>query len=401
MAKSVYAQAGVDFELEHGVVNILKALREATLPFTADLRQIGITFPEEGQDFSGGFQVDVNKLRDNGIHNFSVHQCVDGPGSKPVVHALYEGDDEIKQSCTTICSVAMVANDLICSGARPVTLTEDHSWHTPNEEIAKQMARGNYIGAQLSRSTIIGGENASLPQMVTGPNLIKAYDMCHMATGLVLDDLILTNPLGPRRVKAGDKIIGLSSSGPHCNGITLLWKTAIGYDEHGFDEAARINETLKALKGESPAEAILTPTTIYVEPILAVLNAYEDEVKAIANITGEGIHNLERVLPESTGAFLDYKKRNVQRPQPVFKWVQKEADIPEREMYEDYNMGTGMMLVVSKESSKSLIEMLNTIGSGSEYPHQRFRAYDLGEIREADKKSICITTASGKQEEYK
>jgi len=377
-----YAQAGVNFEKEHDVVGILKVLYEATLPFTEDLRKIGISFPEQSSDFSGGFQVDVKELMKNGIERYRSQECVDGPGSKPVVHALYDGDDEIKLGCTSIDSIAMVVNDLICSGARPVTLTEYHSWYDPNIDIAKQMAKGNYIGAKLSKATIIGGENASLSAMITGPINEKAYDMCHIAHGIILDKDLIDNPLGKGRVKPGDVVIGLSSSGAHCNGITLAWKTAIDFNSNGYELSSRINEYNDYL-GESVAEAILTPTIIYVDYILNILKKYQKNIKAIANITGEGIDNMKRILPKNTGLELDYSESDVQSPHHIFQWVQKEANVSLKEMYKDYNMGTGMILVVDPSISSKLIE---------ENKCPEFFSYKLGEVVKDKKQRIMITT---------
>ena len=391
MTKSKYAEAGVDFEKEHDVVSILKALYEATLPFTADLREIGITFSEQGSDFSGGFKVDVKKLLDHGINSYVCQECVDGPGSKPIVHGLYNGNDPEKLSCTAIDSIAMVVNDLICSGARPVTLTEYHAWHNPSIEIAKQMANGNYIGAKLSKATIIGGENASLPSMITGPIKEKAYDMCHIAHGIILEKKLIENPLGKTRVKARDVVIGLSSSGVHCNGITLAWKTAIDYKNKEYSKAEKINEKINLL-GESVAEALLTPTIIYAKPILDILSKYNKKIKAIANITGEGVQNMRRVLPPGKGLELDYSKDAVQEPYPIFRWIQENANVPDKEMYKDYNMGTGMILIVDPSVVSSLTKKLSCY---------EFSAYKLGEVVNDKNELINIKTYNHSFESYK
>jgi len=389
--KSKYAQAGVDFEKEHEVVGILKALREKTLPFTKDLVRFGITFTEDASDFSGGFQVNTQTMLNSGIWNYVMQQCTDGPGSKPVAHALYNGNDPIKLGCTSIDSIAMVVNDLICSGARPVTLVEYHSWHDISIEIARQMAVGNLRGAELAKATIIGGENASLSTMITGPIPDNAYDMCHMATGIVFDKDIIVNPLGKNRVEIGDIAIGLSSSGIHCNGVTLGWKTPINYaanlilanlnagGNNEYAEADKINDHVEEL-GESVAEALLTPTIIYVEPILEILEEYGGDIHAIANITGEGVHNMKRVLPKGTELNLDYSRSAVQQPHPFFRWIQENADVSTREMYEDYNMGTGMVVLVENGSAEEIIDTLNGIGQ-QQTLQPKFKAYDLGVVK--------------------
>ena len=395
---SKYSKAGVDFDKEHDVVDIFRSLYEKTLPFTKDLEKYGITFPEQGSDFSGGFQINIKKLQNQGIENVVEKECVDGPGSKPIVHALYNENNILKLGCTAIDSIAMSVNDLICSGARPVTLTEYHAWNFPNMKIAKQLAEGNYIGAKLSGATIIGGENASLSNIITGPIAVKAYDMCHIAHGIILDNDLIENPLGKERVKPGDVIIGFSSSGIHCNGVTLAWKTAIDYDNKGYSEAYKINKKLDSL-GESVAEALLTPTIIYVKPALNLLTLYGHAVKAIANITGEGVQNIRRVLPEKMGLELDYSQRYAKKPHLIFKWIQENAQVSDKEMYKDYNMGTGMIAIVEKNSALEIIEHLDFLGN-LQPDFQKFSAHLLGDIIKDKDELIKIITYKGTEESY-
>lgn len=392
MTESKYAQAGVDFGKEHDVVGIFRALREATLPFTADLRKMGITFPEQEGDFSGGFQINTRLLSERGIEKIVSQQCVDGPGSKPVVHALYNGTDPIKQGCTAIDSIAMVVNDLVCSGARPVTLVEYHSWHDPNIEIARQLAQGNLIAAEISQATIIGGENASLSAMITGPIPSKAYDMCHVAYGIITDKDLIDNPLGKTRVQPGDVAIGITSSGLHCNGITLAWKTAIDFTNHGFTAAQKINERVDSLE-QSIAEAVLTPTTIYTQSILQLLNRYGPRIRAVANITGEGVHNIRRVLPEKTGIEIYYPERSGNHHK-IFDWIQRNAGVSDKEMYEDYNMGLGMVLIVDESFAQEIVEDLNFSGQTQKF--QTFDAHQIGIVARDSKEIIAVRTPNEK-----
>jgi len=178
----------------------------------------------------------------------------------------------------------------------------------------------------------------------------------------------------------------------HCNGITLVWKTAIDFANQGFDNSHRINDRVGLLE-QSIAEAILTPTTIYVQSILHILSKYGPRVRAIANITGEGIHNITRVLPDDTGIELTYPKRT--KEHRIFDWVQNNAGVPTREMYEDYNMGVGMAIVVDRRFSQEIIDELNLQRS------QSFTAHQLGKVVDDPNKTIIINTPEGETLEYK
>lgn len=396
---SKYAQAGVDFEKEHSVVEVMTTVGKETAKNVKDLEEKGISFPEEGSDFSGGFKLNLETLVKNGIKEVVQSGGVDGPGSKPVVHQLYNGDDERKLAATAIDSIAMCTNDVICSGARPLVVLEYHSWNNVNLDVAKQMAKGKLVAAELSKAAIIGGENASLSAMITGPRPEKAYDMCNMALGIVIDQELIDNPLGKGRVKAGDYVIGLSSSGVHCNGITLGWKTAMNYSEKGYKDAWKINKKLKELNGESVAEALLTPTLIYVDPMMKVISEYGDAVKAVANITGEGIHNMRRVLPSETGLMLDYSEDGVQQPHLIFNWIQNKADVSSREMFEDYNMGTGMVVIVDRDSAPDVIKSLSNMGR-KQKKQENFSAYRLGKVVADPNEMIEVITPTGRREMY-
>ncbi len=385
--ESKYAQAGVDFDKEHGVVDIMKLVTEVTIEFTKDLREMGISFEERGGDFSGGFKVNLDQMMKNGIKEYEVKQCSDSPGSKPVVHALYNGGSEFKRACTGIDSIAMVVNDLICSGARPVSALDYHAWHSIDLKIAQEIAFGKIMAAKDAMATVVGGENASLAQIITGPIPEIAYDMCNMGHGIIFNQGLLANPLGKGRVEVGDVVVGLSSSGINCNGVTLVWKTAIDFKNKGWNEAFRINQYDDELQ-ESVAEAILTPTPVYVKPVLDMIKHYGNQIKAIANITGEGIHNMERVLPDGMGLELDYSKLDSRYPHSIFPWVMKHADVPLKEMYENYNMGTGMIIIMSRGYAKNLAASFWSpsvkLDCGS------FRGYMLGEVVKDPKEQIKV-----------
>ena len=398
MSESKYAQAGVNFEKEHDVVEVMVKVGRETLKNIQDLEEWGITFPEEGSDFSGSISFDLEALVNKGVKRMVQSGGVDGPGSKPVVHALYNGDNPIKLGCTAIDSIAMCANDVLCSGARPFTILEYHSWHDIDLEVAKQMAQGKLLAAELSKAAIIGGENASLSAMITGPAPKKAYDMCNTVLGLITGRELIDNPLGEGRIKPGDIAIGLSSSGIHCNGVTLVWTTAIDYKNKVYAEAARINQKVASL-GESVAEALLTPTIIYVDPVLEMLGFYGSDIHAIANITGEGVHNMRRVLSEGTGLQLDYSNKDVQKPHPIFGWVQEKADIPTREMYEDYNMGTGIVVFASQDTAPDVIKHLNELGQ-KQTRQEKFSAYKLGNVVEDSERKIKIKIHQGTEKIY-
>ena len=374
--KSLYALAGVDFEAEDRVVDVLKKGFHATKKNVADVtKRLGMTLPEDIGSFSDGISWALDEAVKNGVTRVELAACVDGSGSEPVVHQLYDGDDPEKKAATGIDSVAMVVNDEICKGARPILLLDYVACHTPNIEIAKDLQAGLVIGANQSGSVLMGGETASLSAMITGPVPPKAYDICAFTVGFVMEPHLIERPLDGSRIQPGDVAIGVASSGVHCNGLTLLWKTAIGFKEHGYANAHLLNEHDEDL-GETPAEAILTPTIIYKGPVLDNVLANPDfDVKAVVNVTGGGVKNDLRPLG-ATGNSVHLDFKGVPKL-PVFDYVQKRAGVPAREMLEDYNNSVGMRLYAAPESVDGIVNAINASSVGGRKMH----AFVMGEVR--------------------
>jgi phosphoribosylformylglycinamidine cyclo-ligase len=393
---SVYAQDGVDFSKEHEVVDVFKALFEATKPFTADLETYGIYPPEDIGYFSDAVVVDTEKLyRAMEGKKIAMVFGMDGAGTKPRAHLAYvstgrDMDAEIdiasvsglSRASVGIDTIAMVANDLICGGARPAFILDYVAWQEPKVEIARDLAIGLYEGAKQSGATIVGGENASLSEMLNG------YDICASATGFVLNPKYIENPLTGKAIAVGDSIIGIGSSGIHCNGISIARKKLINFPNFGWRGKYRLDEVVPEL-GKTAAEEILTPTIIYKRPVLdGVLADGQFDVKAIVNITGEGIHNLRRALPPDTSALIDLAREEKLRPQPVFDLIQREGEIPDREMWEDFNNGIGMIMVVPRSQEEYAIGRLEEFSVGG----KPIRASRIGSIVEQGDRRIFLKT---------
>lgn len=372
----VYAQDGVDFKKERTVVAVFTKLCNTTRGFTKDLEEYGIYAPDKIGYFSDGVEIDPAKLKEKtGDRRIGLVYGMDGAGTKPRAYLAYLKSERSKNSefaetskiCVGIDTIAMVANDLICGGARPMHILDYIAWEDPDIKVAQDLAAGFYEGARQAGATFIGGENASLSEMIRG------HDVCASASGVVLNLRYMKdpktgegNPLTGERIEIGDAIIGIGSSGVHCNGISTLRKKLVLLPDFGWKGAYLIDEVVPEL-GKTALEEILTPTIIYKEPVLdGVLGDDQFDVKAIVNVTGEGVYNLMRALSEKkgAGALLDLTKEEKLRPQPVFRLVQKHGEISDREMWEVYNMGIGMQMIVPRDQAEAVVERLEEFTVG-------------------------------------
>lgn len=388
---NVYADlGGVDFGKERDVVSVYKALCRATRGNVSDLEAYGFGVPEDVGLFSDGFDLDVGRLyREIGDRKIRIVMGADGPGTKPMAHLLYMGTKgsesstvaQISRDSVGICSVAMTANDQIASGARPAWMCDYFSWQHPNVDIARDIAHGLAEGAKQAGAAFIGGENASLAEMIRG------YDGCAFGVGVVLNERYTGNALSGKKVEAGDVIIGIGSSGLHCNGISLARKSLVYFPLLGWEGAYKIDEIVPDF-GHTALEEILTPTIIYKGPVLdGVLEDDKIDVKAIVNITGEGILNLHRVLPKGKGAVINTRESKLQ-PQPVFSIIQKQADVSDQEMWTDFNMSIGMYVIVPKDQADLTIGRLEQYDVGG----VPIKASVIGEITENDDHVIGLIT---------
>ena len=236
--------------------------------------------------------------------------------------------------------VAMCANDVVVQGAEPLFFLDYYATGKLRVAVAEAVVRGIVEGCVQAGAALVGGETAEMPGMYHGED----YDLAGFCVGVVEKDAIVDGA----RVRAGDAIIGLASSGPHSNGYALIRKLLV---------AAGASATT-SLEGRSLVDRLLAPTRIYVKPLLALLQAMP--VHAMAHITGGGLSdNLPRVLPEGLEAVLE--RRSWHRD-PVFDWLQRAGRIEPAQMYRTFNCGVGMAVIVPPERAAAAVEFLAARG---------------------------------------
>lgn len=255
--------------------------------------------------------------------------------------------------------VAMCVNDILVLGAEPLFFLDYYATGKLDTEIAADVVEGIAEGCRQSGAALIGGETAEMPGMYSEGD----YDLAGFCVGVAEKENIVDGS----KVKAGDAIIALASSGPHSNGYSLVRKVI---------EVS--NASLDQVCGETTlGEALLAPTRIYASSILEVLKTIP--LHALAHITGGGLlENIPRVLPENTQAILDEK--NCQLP-PVFEWLQNNGNIEMNEMYRTFNCGIGMAVIVAEEDADNTIKAFNAAGE---------KAWRLGEIAQSSGEADVI-----------
>ena len=332
-----YAKAGVDITAGYKAVELMKSHIARTIIKGAD-SEIG--------GFGGLFELDLT-----GITRPVLVSGTDGVGTKLKIAFLMDKHDTVGIDC-----VAMCANDIICAGAKPQIFLDYIACGKNVPERIAQIVAGVAEGCVQSGAALIGGETAEMP----GFYPVDEYDLAGFCVGIVDKSKVLDNS----KMKEGDVLIALPSSGVHSNGFSLVRKV--------FDiENADLKTPMEELGGKSLGETLLTPTKIYVKPMLALFE--QITVKGVSHITGGGFYeNIPRSIPKGLGAKI--KKEDV-RVLPIFNLLQKVGDIPERDMYNTYNMGVGMSVVVAKEDAEKAIEILKANGED---------AYILGEIVKSD-----------------
>ncbi len=336
-----YAKAGVDITAGYKGVQLMK-------PFVARTMIPGVCSDVGG--FGGLFAPDLS-----GMEEPVLVSGTDGCGTKVKLAILMDKHDTIG-----IDAVAMCVNDIICCGARPLFFLDYIAIGKNIPEKVAQIVSGVAEGCVQSGCALIGGETAEHPGLMPPED----YDLAGFAVGLVDKKKILNNT----RMQAGDKVIALASTGIHSNGFSLCRKV-FRIDEN----PASLYQPREELGGRSVAEALLVPTRIYVKSILALLE--QVDVKGIAHITGGGFYeNIPRSIPDGLCARIE--KRNV-RVLPIFSLLQKEGAIPERDMYNTYNMGVGMTVVVPAGQVEQALELLRAHGED---------AYVIGDIVAGDEK---------------
>ena len=315
-----YKAAGVDVTAGYKAVELMK-------------KHIARTRNEGCLDDVGGFGGCFG-LNLTGMEEPVLVSGTDGCGTKVKLAIMLDKHDTIG-----IDAVAMCVNDIICCGAKPLFFLDYIACGKNIPEKIATIVSGVAEGCVQSGADLIGGETAEHPGMMP----IDDYDLAGFSVGIVDKKRILNND----NVKPGDVIVALPSSGVHSNGFSLVRKV--------FDiENKPLDRFADELGGKTLGETLLTPTKLYVKPVLAVLN--EVNVKSISHITGGGFYeNIPRALNDNVKAVI--KKEDV-KVLPIFNLIQKEGNIPERDMYNTFNMGVGMMMIVSAEDADKTIEIL-------------------------------------------
>ena len=282
----------------------------------------------------------------------------DGVGTKLKLAFLMDKHNTVGIDC-----VAMCVNDVICCGAKPLFFLDYIAVGKNVPERVASIVEGVAEGCVQAGCALIGGETAEMP----GFYPIDEYDLAGFAVGVVDKKKILDN----KKMQAGDVVIAIPSSGVHSNGFSLVRKV--------FDvEKADLKSPLEALGGKSLGETLLTPTKIYVKAIMGLLEK-KVNVRAISHITGGGFYeNIPRSIPDGFGVKIDRQSVKIL---PIFDLLAKTGNVCERDMFNTFNMGVGMSVVVKKEDADKAIEILRACGEN---------AYVMGEVVKSDNKiEIC------------
>ncbi|MEE1007347.1 MAG: phosphoribosylformylglycinamidine cyclo-ligase [Acutalibacteraceae bacterium] len=338
-----YADAGVDITAGYKAVELMK-------------KHIARTKNEGCLDDVGGFGGCFG-LPLKGMEEPVLVSGTDGCGTKVKLAILMDKHDTIG-----IDAVAMCVNDIICCGAKPLFFLDYIACGKNIPEKIAEIVSGVAEGCVQSGAALIGGETAEHPGMMPTDD----YDLAGFAVGIVDKKKIIDNTT----MEEGDAVIALPSSGIHSNGFSLVRKV---FDVENCD----LTSPVKELGGKPLGEALLTPTKIYVKPILALLEAVK--VRAISHITGGGFYeNIPRSIPEGFGA--EIVKSSI-KVLPIFDLLAKTGNIPERDMFNTFNMGVGMSVVVAKEDVEKALEILKANGED---------AYQIGKIVKSDTKVTII-----------
>jgi phosphoribosylformylglycinamidine cyclo-ligase len=293
--------------------------------------------------FAGLFQLDfTNQLFARRYKDPVLISCTDGVGTKLKVAISMGQHDTVG-----IDLVAMSVNDALCCGAEPLFFLDYVAMPKDDPALLEQIVQGISAGCIQADCALLGGETAILPDMYAPGD----YDLAGFCVGVAEKDRVIDG----RAIEADDVAIGVASTGLHSNGYSLARKIAFDIAGH------KINDYVEEL-GQTVGEALLKPTQIYVRPVRQVLNHYrvKNVVHGIAHITGGGLHeNLERILPENIQVIID---RDSWPKPPVFGWLQRLGEVDQAEMDQVFNMGIGLVLLVSPFYAESIRNQLSHSG---------------------------------------
>lgn len=335
-----YKAAGVDVTAGYKGVQLMKKAVQETYT-SAVISDIG--------GFGGLYAPQIK-----GMEEPILVSGTDGVGTKLKLAFLMDKHDTIGEDC-----VAMCVNDVICTGASPMFFLDYMALGKNIPEKVATIVAGVAEGCKKANCSLVGGETAEMPGFYPEDE----YDLAGFCVGVVDKKKIIDS----KTIEVGDKVIGLKSSGVHSNGFSLVRKV--------FDvNKEKLSEYVEEL-GMTVGEALLAPTKIYVKPILKLLE--EVKVKGISHITGGGFYeNMPRMLRE--GVSLKIDKNSYEVP-AIFKLIESRGNIPERDMYNTFNMGIGMAVIVPANEVEKAIEILKDAGE---------EAYLIGEVVEGNKEVI-------------
>ena len=333
---SKYSEAGVDIDKGNLFISRIK-------PLVADTHRRGVLSDIGG--FSGLFS-----LSSENVKNPVLVSSTDGVGTKLLVAKLCNRHDTIG-----IDLVAMCVNDVVVCGAKPLFFLDYFASSSLELEVATEVVRGSAKGCKLASCSLIGGETAEMPGLYQPGD----YDLAGFSVGICDRDMIIDGS----DIRVGDKIIGLASSGLHSNGYSLARKIF-------FEDAGKtVHDHIEEL-GRSVGEELLTPTRIYVDSLVNILRRHR--IHGLVHVTGGGfIDNIPRVLPSGCVAHIESDAWPIP---PVFAFLQEKGQVESREMYRTFNMGIGMIAVVSAKDCEDIMQQFTAHGE---------EPYLIGEIRAA------------------
>ncbi len=334
-----YAAAGVDITAGYRAVELMKKhIARTMIRGSAD--DIG--------GFGGLFPLDLSDCK-----NPVLVAGTDGVGTKLKLAFLMDKHDTVGIDC-----VAMCVNDIVCCGAKPLFFLDYIACGKNYPEKIAAIVGGVAEGCVQAGCELIGGETAEMP----GFYPVDEYDLAGFSVGVVDRARVIDKTT----MQAGDVMIALPSSGVHSNGFSLVRKV---FDVEHRDLGAPVGE----LDGKSLGEVLLTPTKIYVKPVLALLEKVR--VRGISHITGGGFYeNMPRSIPEGLGVRID---KSAVRVLPIFDLIRRAGGIDERDMFNTFNMGVGMSVIVPREEADTALAVLRAAGE---------EAYLIGEIERAEEK---------------
>ncbi|MCG7982088.1 MAG: phosphoribosylformylglycinamidine cyclo-ligase [Candidatus Thiodiazotropha lotti] len=329
-----YRDAGVDIDAGNELVERIKPIVKQTF-------RPGVLSGLGG--FGALFELPLDKYREPVLVSGT-----DGVGTK-----LKLALEMSKHDTIGIDLVAMCVNDIVVAGAEPLFFLDYYATGKLEIEVATDVVKGIARGCELAGAALTGGETAEMPGIYGSGD----YDLAGFCVGIAEKSQLIV----PDRVKAGDVLIGLASSGPHSNGYSLIRKI-LEVSEASLDQP---------LAGTTLGEALLEPTRIYVKSLLALMQKVE--IHALAHITGGGLpENLPRVLPADCCAVIDSSSWTLP---PVFDWLRQQGNLASDEMLRTFNSGVGMVVCVSADDAETTLALLNELGEN---------AWQLGSIEPTD-----------------